>query len=142
VTAALMRVVLDTNVLISALLQPADRSAKVYDAWDEARFSLLYCNELIWEFHRVSRSSKLSPLLSRSLAGRMVNDVKSYGIHIEAIPEIDVSTDPWDNFLLALAEAGYADYLVTGDKADLLILEKHGATRIVSVRQFGEILGL
>jgi putative PIN family toxin of toxin-antitoxin system len=136
-----MRVVLDTNVLISALLQPAGRSANVYEAWDDARFGLLYCDELIAEFHRVSRSSKLSALISKSLAGRMVNDVRSYGIHIGVIPDLDASPDPWDNFLLALAEAGAADYLVTGDKADLLALGKHGSTKIVSVREFVELLG-
>jgi predicted nucleic acid-binding protein len=33
--------------------------------------------------------------------------------------------DPDDDFLLALAEAGSADFLVTGDKAGLLVLASH-----------------
>ena len=53
-----------------------------------------------------------------------------------------MSPDPWDNFLLAMAEAGEADWLVTGDKADLLWLGKHRATKIISVREFAEKLGI
>jgi uncharacterized protein len=48
------------------------------------------------------------------------------------------SADPDDNFLLALAEAGAADYLVTGDKGGLLTLKKHKQTQIVTARQFTE----
>ncbi len=49
---------------------------------------------------------------------------------------MEVSPDPYDNYLLAMAAAGAADYLVTGDKRDLLALERHGGTRIVTVRTF------
>ena len=46
------------------------------------------------------------------------------------------SPDPADNFLLALAEAGNADYLVTGDKSGLLALASHKSTRIITARDF------
>lgn len=51
---------------------------------------------------------------------------------------MDASPDPCDNYLLAIALGGEADYLVTGDKSDLLFLEKHGKIRIMSVRSFME----
>jgi hypothetical protein len=44
--------------------------------------------------------------------------------------------NPDDDFLLALTEAGKADYLVTGDKAGLLPLRTHRGTRIVTARVF------
>lgn len=50
------------------------------------------------------------------------------------------STDPSDDFLLALAAAGSADFLVTGDKRDLIGLETHGNTKIISARRFADIL--
>jgi len=56
------------------------------------------------------------------------------------LPIIDVSADPADNFLLAMAEAGGADYLATGDKRDVLALRRHGATRIVTTRRLLELL--
>ena len=60
---------------------------------------------------------------------------------IENLPSVDVSRDPWDNYLLAMAQVGNADYLVTGDKADLLSLQRHGRTHIVTVRNLLGLLG-
>lgn len=50
------------------------------------------------------------------------------------LPSVERSPDPDYDWLLAVAEKAYADYLVTGDKSDLLQLERHGATRIVTAR--------
>ena len=50
------------------------------------------------------------------------------------------SPDPTDDFLLALCEAGNADYLVTGDKSGLLALDRHKATRIVSASDFAALV--
>ena len=57
------------------------------------------------------------------------------------MPRVRRSPDPTDDFLLALSEAGKADYLVTGDNSGLLALEHHKATRIVSARAFAALLG-
>jgi predicted nucleic acid-binding protein len=47
---------------------------------------------------------------------------------------IDVSPDPYDSHLLALAEAGRADVLASGDKRDVLALGHHGSTRTLTAR--------
>jgi predicted nucleic acid-binding protein len=57
------------------------------------------------------------------------------------LPQVDVSPDPGDNFLLAMAQAGKTDFLVTGDKRDVLALKTFGTTRIVTVRQMLDKLG-
>ena len=49
------------------------------------------------------------------------------------------SADPNDDFLLALCEAGKADYLVTGDKSGPLSLGRHKATRVVSAIRFAAL---
>jgi hypothetical protein len=69
-------------------------------------------------------------------AGRLVNLVRHLAIMADPLPKMNASPDPWDNFLLAAALAGRADYLVTGDKAGLLALGRIGQARIVTVRQF------
>ena len=48
---------------------------------------------------------------------------------------IDRGPDPGDNFLVAMAEASEAEYLVTGEKRDVLALRSHGRTHIVTVGQ-------
>ena len=56
------------------------------------------------------------------------------------LPHVDVSKDPADNFLLAMAAAGQADYLVTGDAPGLLNMHRYQRTQIVTIRQIVELL--
>ena len=61
---------------------------------------------------------------------------------LDRLPVVDRSRDPNDNFLLAMAEAGTADYLVTGDKRDVLALKRHGNTTILTAKEMLPLLGL
>ena len=72
-------------------------------------------------------------------AGRLVNQLKEQAQSIGRLPRVTRSSDPTDDFLLALSEKGKADYLVTGDKSGLLILAEHKSTRIVSTRYFADL---
>ncbi len=72
-------------------------------------------------------------------AGRLVNQVKKLAEDIDPLPRVERSPDPTDDFLLALSEAGKADYLVTGDKSGLLGLNHHKGTRIISARNFAAL---
>ena len=69
-------------------------------------------------------------------AGRLINELKMLAENIGSLPRVEHSPDPTDDFLLALSEAGKADYLVTGDKGGLLALDCHKATRITSASDF------
>ena len=55
---------------------------------------------------------------------------------LEKLPRVDVSLDSADNYLLAMAAAAEADFLVTGDAKGLLRLKKFGRTRILSPGSF------
>jgi predicted nucleic acid-binding protein len=58
------------------------------------------------------------------------------GAQAALLPVVTVSPDPFDNYLLATAAAGSADFLVTGDKGDLLALKLYEGTKIITVRDF------
>jgi predicted nucleic acid-binding protein len=58
------------------------------------------------------------------------------------LPEVDRSADPADNFLLAMAEAGAADYLVSGDRRGVLDLGRYGVTQIIKAREFLTVLSI
>jgi predicted nucleic acid-binding protein len=75
-------------------------------------------------------------LIKPHKAGRLVNQIKLLAAEMDLLPRVQRSPDPTDDFLLALSEAGKADYLVTGDKSGLLTLHLHEATRIVSASEF------
>ena len=77
-----------------------------------------------------------------SFDNRFINDLHRFATVLGQLPTVDRSLDPNDNFLLAMAEASAADYLVTGDKRDVLALKQHGATHIVTARAMLRTLGL
>jgi len=131
-----MRVVLDTNVLVSALLLESSLPAQLVTHWRRGRFDVLTAAPQLEELARVTRYPKIRARLKPALAGRLVNDLRELAVLVAPLPSVDVSPDPGDNYLLAIAAGGEADYLVTGDKSDLLFLRHHGKTRIVSVRDF------
>ena len=135
-----MRVVLDTNILVSALMIQTGNPAVIYRAWQEGHFTLLTCAEHLDELRATLRKPAIAERIRPYKAGGMVNDIKELAESVEALPRVHRSPDPTDDFLLALCEAGRADYLVTGDKSGLLAPEHHKSTRIVSARAFAALL--
>jgi uncharacterized protein len=135
-----VRIVVDTNIWISALITDNSLADILIRDIDERHWDLLVSEQQFAEFRRVSRYPKVAKYYPAFRAGRMLNALKNVGILVDHLPKLDLSPDPFDNYLLAMAEAGDADYLITGDKADLLALGKHGRTAIVTVRQFLEAL--
>ena len=85
---------------------------------------------------RVTRYPKIRHRLTPALAGRLINELRDLAIVLKDLPVVAVSPDPWDNYLLATAAAGGADFLVTGDKRDLLPLGRYRGAKIVTVRDF------
>jgi predicted nucleic acid-binding protein len=67
--------------------------------------------------------------------------MKKLAERVKELPCLRRSSDPNDDSLLALCEAGRVDYLVTGDKSGLVAPEHHRDTRIVTARAFVAWLG-
>jgi len=130
-----MRVILDTNILVSALITPDGVTQKLYRAWRTGRFHLLTCSEQLTEFRRVTRYPRVRSYIRPAEAGTLLNELRRLAIIIDNLPQIDVVSDASDNFLLGLALAGKADYLVTGDHSHLLGMPRYAGTRIVTVRK-------
>jgi len=130
-----MRVILDTNVLLGALISPSGPPDKIYRAWRAARFELVTSATQLDELRRVSRYPKLKTILPAHRIGTLVNNLQRAIVlaPLTAVPNgIEVS-DPNDAFLVAMALASEADYLVTGDRrAGLLQRGSIGRTRIVT----------
>ena len=136
-----MRVVLDTNILVSALLVQIGPPGLVYRAWQEGYFTLLTCAEQLDELRATLRKPAIAERIKPYRAGRLVNELKELAEDVGMLPHVERSPDPADDFLLALSQAGHADYLVTGDKGGLLVLAHHRNTRIVSAREFAALFG-
>jgi putative PIN family toxin of toxin-antitoxin system len=136
-----VRLVIDTNILISALLAGTSLPAHLIALWREGRFDLLTSSEQLDELMRVTRYPKIRERLAPALAGRLINELRDLGIRVKDLPAVTVCADPYDNYLLAMAAAGAGDFLVSGDRRDLLTLKLHERTRIISVREFLTLQG-
>lgn len=134
-----MRVVLDTNIFVSALIVNLGHPATIYRAWLEGYFTILTCAEQLEELRSTLHKPAIAKRIKPYSAGRLVNQLKRLAEDIGPLPFVERSPDPGDDFLLALSEAGKADYLVTGDKSGLLVLAHHQATRILPAREFAAI---
>lgn len=132
---------LDTNILVSALLVQTGFPGVIYRAWSERQFTLLTCAEQLNELRDTLRKPRIATRIKPYKAGRLVNDIRAFAEIVDKLPKVQRSPDPTDDFLLALCEGGKAEYLVTGDTSGLLTLGRHRAARIVSAREFAELVG-
>ena len=131
-----MRVVLDTNVLLSALISPHGPPDVIYRAWRAARFEVVTSAAQLDELRRASRYPKFKAVLQPHRVGTMVNNLQR-AVVLEHLPTGIEADDPNDAFLLAMAVASEAEYLVTGDhRAGLLQRGSIGRTRIVTPAAF------
>jgi len=127
-----MRVVLDTNVLLSALISPGGVPDTIYRAWRAAKFELVTSQVQPDELRRASHYPKFQAILQPHRVGTMINNLHR-AIVLDRLPSDIEADDPNDAFLLAMSLAGDVDYLVTGDRrAGLLQRGSFGRTRIVT----------
>jgi len=131
-----MRVVLDTNVLLSALVPLHGAPDTIYRAWRAAWFELVTSRVQLDELRRASRYPKLQAVLQPNRVGTMINNLQR-AIVLDRLSSNVEADDPDDAFLVAMAIAGDADYLVTGDRrAGLLQKCNVGRTRVLSPANF------
>ena len=139
-----MRVLLDTNILISYLLNRRINSpvTQVVEAGILGEFTLLLPEALLEEF---STSIPNKPYLAERITPTEMEQFTSTLLaHCETIPKISepipaVTRDPKDDYLLSYAVIGEADFLVSGDE-DLLVLGQVQGVRICRPRDFLEQL--
>ncbi|HTO46856.1 MAG TPA: hypothetical protein VML91_04395 [Burkholderiales bacterium] len=74
--------------------------------------------------------------------GWLINRIRERAFLVKRLPKVDVADDPGDNYLLAMAVAGEAEYLVTRGRSDLLALKRHSGTQLVTVQEMVPMLKL
>lgn len=134
-----MRVVLDSNILLSALISPHAPPHRIYQAWRQGVFELVTCEEQVDEIRRASRYPKLKSILQPHRVGFMLSQMRMSLVREPLSTAGHETIDPDDAWLLALADKARAHYLVTGDKrAGLLSRATIGETQILTASAFCE----
>lgn len=129
-----MRVVLDTNTLISALLFSGTAS-RLVPLWQSRRITILLSGAILQEYLRVLTYPKFH-LNEREVRGLIEEELLPFVETVRATKRLRiVRRDPEDNKFLECAVAGGADHLVTGDQ-DLLELETYCGITVLTVGDF------
>jgi uncharacterized protein len=112
-----VRAVLDPNVLVSAAISPAGPPRQILTAWTNERFELIASPALLDELANVLARPKLQRFITTVLAVAFIDGLATDATILTDPPEPPrVSPDPDDDYLIALARATAADYLVSGDR--------------------------
>jgi len=125
-----LRVVLDTNIVLSALVFSTGRLAWVRQAWQRQQLRPLVCRESVGELLRVLAYPKF-----RLTAREQQDLLGDFLPHAEAVvlpaqwPDLPACRDDKDQVFLVLAQVARADALVSGD-ADILVLRDAFTGRI------------
>ncbi len=130
------RVVIDTNLVLSALVFAQGRLTPLRHAWQDAHCQPLISSATASEFLRVLAYPKFK--LSAADQQELLADYLPYCTTVRmpaSLPATPVCRDPFDLPFLQLALAGKAKYLVTGDQ-DLLSLNGQLACPIITAEQF------
>ena len=139
-----MKVLFDTNILISYLLQKDKNNTitAIFEAGIEKKYILLLPEEILKEFkEKLIKKKYLIKYISLPEAKEFIEILSTIS---EAIPQITeeiplIVRDKKDDYLIAYGTVGNADYLVSGDK-DLQVLKKIGKLKIVSPIEFLTLL--
>lgn len=135
-----MRAVLDPNVLVSAAISPVGPPREVVTAWIDGDFELIVSPAMLDELRDVLSRPRFRRWISTATASEFVDGLAEDAVLVDDPPAMPgVSPDPDDDYLIALARGGGADYLVSGDR-HLLDLP-NPEPPVLTPREFLDLLG-
>ena len=138
-----MRVVLDTNVVISATLIKGGNEDRILRAWQRGAFQLVVSRQILEEMGRVlfyERIRKFQWMDDADVVA-LLQILAAESVLVAGRLKVKASRDPADDKFLAAAVEGKAEYVVTGDK-DLLVLKAYRLVEIVTPGRFIRILAI
>ena len=130
-----MRVVLDTNILIGALITKGTPPDSLYQAWLRGDIELVTSTAQLTEIDNVLSRPRLQRYIDADEASVIVQNLGTRALVLDKIPAVNLSPDPEDNPILATAIAGKADLIISGDKKHLLLLKEVAGIPVVTARE-------
>ncbi|WP_022671338.1 putative toxin-antitoxin system toxin component, PIN family [Hippea alviniae] len=116
-----MRVVIDTNVIVSGLLNPNGKPAVVINLLLLKKIKVLYDNRILKEYETVLCRDKFG--FSREIVIPLIDFIKAEGEFVITEPIKTTIPDESDKKFLEVAISGKADYLITGNIRDYPAIE-------------------
>ncbi len=132
-----LRVVIDTNVLISAAVKPLGRQAQVINLVAFRAVELFVSGAVLEEYREVFGRPKFSRLPSAEV-GALLALIESEATMVTPTARLEISKHDSDNRFYECADAAQADYIVTGNARHFTVPHKN--TRIISGRALLELI--
>ena len=130
-----MRVVLDTNILVSALITKNTPPDELYQAWLRNDIELVTSDAQIDEVTDVLARPRLRKNVDSDEAAQRVAAIHRHSIVLSWVQVTKRSPDPKDDPILAVAVIGNAELVVSGDRSHMLALGDVEGIPILSARE-------
>jgi putative PIN family toxin of toxin-antitoxin system len=127
-------------VLVAAAISPAGPPRQILTAWTDGRFELSASPALLAELADVLARPKFRRYIGADLVTEIIDGLSEDAVIVKDTPAPPgISPDPDDDYLIALARAAGADYIVSGDSDLLDLTDPHPP--VLMPRQFLDVLG-
>lgn len=138
-----MRIVLDTNIIVSGFLSPNGPPGHLLAAWLEGEFWLVTSAFQLDELDRVLGYAHLRGRYDPGHIEDFLRNIPARAdVITEHLPDLSLSPDPNDNPILATAIASHADLIVSGDKGHMIQLGQVEGIPIITAREAAVRLGV
>ena len=132
----MIRVVFDTNVVVSAMLNPSGTPANVLRFALHRHVQLCVSESILQEYETVLRRPKFRR--SPQMVTAMMKSIRAVATKVSPVRTLSVSADDDDNRFLECAEAAGAEYIVTGNSQHFP--DFFGGTRVINARRLVELV--
>ena len=134
----MQKVIIDTNVIVSSLIQKSYPYHIVFDLFIEDRFSLQISPQLMAEYHEVLERPKFAQFQDFASKAKIVlANIEMKAIYHNPAISLDIISDKDDNKILELADECMADFVITGNTTDFTFLQ-YKQTKIVTPKEYWE----
>ena len=134
----MQKVVIDTNIIVSALIQRGYPNLIVSELFIEQKFQLCISDELMAEYYEVlarPKFGKFQDFFFRAEA--LLVEIEAKAIKYYPTIKIDLISDDDDNMILELADECEADFIITGNSTDF-IFPIYKQTKILTPKDYWE----
>ncbi len=128
----MIRVVLDTNIVVSAMLRSGGLPEAVFNLAVDRNVQLYISQPILAEYEEVLRRSRLD--IHPDKVTHALAKIREAGLLVTPTTPVTAASDPDDNIFLECAEAASAHYLVTGNQRDFP--HQWAGTKVVTAREF------
>jgi uncharacterized protein len=134
----MQKIVIDTNVIVSSLIQRSYPYKIIYELFVDDKFLLCVSEELMAEYYEVLSRQKFARFPDFfGKAENLLTDIESKAQKFVPSTKLDLISDKDDNMILELADECTADFIITGNTNDFTFSE-YKQTKIVSPKEYWE----